>query len=86
MARRTGSGQVVEALGFFPSTSPFAYQTIADSKRESNCLRAPLGVSMSAEQDLDTDALGLGSGVRTKEPLEIDDVGRGQLKRWQILQ
>jgi hypothetical protein len=77
MARRTGSGQVVETMGLFPPTSPFAHQTVVDSKGESNCLRAPLGVGISAEQDLDTDAFGLGSGVRTKEPLEIDDVGRG---------
>ncbi len=86
LARRTGAGQVVEAAGIFPATSPFAYQAIADSKGESNPLRAPLGMSISVEQDVGTHALGLRRGMRTKEPLEVEDVGRGQLKGWVLTQ
>ena len=85
-ARRTGAGQVVEAAALFPSTSPFAHQTIADSKGESNRLCAPIGMGMSAEQDVGTHALGLRRGMRTKKPLEVDDVGRGQLNGWVLTQ
>ncbi len=34
----TRAGQVVEAATLFPATSPFAHQTIADSKGESDRL------------------------------------------------
>jgi hypothetical protein len=69
-----------------PSASPFAHQTITDAQRQSERLRAPLGMGMNGEQNLSTHALGLGRGVRTKEPLEVDDVGWGQLKRWLMTQ
>ncbi len=74
MAWRTGAGQVVEAATLFPATSPFAHQTIADSKGESDRWCAPIGMGISAEQDVGTHALGSRRGMRTKEPLELDDV------------
>ena len=86
MARRTESWQVVETAALFPSTSPFAHKTIADSKGESNRLCAPIRMSMSNKQDVGTPALGLRRGMRTKEPLELDDIGRGQLTGWALTQ
>jgi hypothetical protein len=86
MARRTGSRQVVEAAALFPSTPPFAHETIADSKGESNRLCAPIRMRMSSKQDVGTHALGLRRGMRTKEPLELDDIGRGPLNGWELTQ